>query len=207
MGTRINVACFGAWKRATYYFTMALSRLLGLTFLVSVCLTPLVAGKVEAFPAKDADFSQYKTFQWLPPRVVTKQGVVENDPANPVLKAAVGQQLSEKGLNELANGADLQIQVWVLTEQVSQFEAMIAASVSIDLSTSTVTVIDPMVVVGRFNRQGSLYINLIDSRTNKSAWLAMASDSLPNRTLKPDEIRAKLDKAAKDIFKKYPVKK
>lgn len=84
---------------------------------------------------------------------------------------------------------------------------MIAASVSIDLSTSVVTVTDPMVVVGQFNRQGSLYINLIDSRTNKSAWLAMESDSLPNRTLKPDEIRAKLDKAAKDIFKKYPVKK
>jgi hypothetical protein len=184
------------------------SRLLRLTIVVSVFLMPpLVIGKVQAFTAKDADFSRYKTFQWLPPRVVTKLGVVEDDPANPILKAAVGQQLSQRGLNELAAGADLQIQAWVLTEQVPQFVAMIAASVSIDLSTSAVTVSDPMAVVGQFNRQGSLYLNLIDSRTNKSAWFAMVSDSLPNRTLKPEEIRAKLDKAAKNIFGKYPVKR
>ncbi len=184
------------------------SWLLRLTIVVSVFLMPtLVMGKVQAFTAKDADFSRYKTFQWLPPRVVTKLGVVEDDPANPVLKAAIGQQLSQKGLSELANGADLQIQAWVLTEQVPQFVAMIAASVSIDLSTSVVTVSDPMAVVGQFNRQGSLYLNLIDSRTNKSAWFAMVSDSLPNRTLKPEEIRSKLDKAAKNIFDKYPVKR
>jgi hypothetical protein len=185
-----------------------LARLVILTLLVSLYWSvPMFAGKVEAFAGKDADFSRYKTFQWLPPRVLTKLGVVEDDPANPFLKAAVGRQLSQKGLNELANGADLQIQAWVLTEQVPQFVAMIAASVSIDLSNSVVTVSDPMTVVGQFNRQGSLYLNLIDSRTNKSAWFAMVSDSLPNRTLRPDEMRAKLDKAAKNIFNKYPVKK
>jgi hypothetical protein len=34
----------------------------------------------------------------------------------------------------------------------------------------------------------------------------MVTDSLPTGTLEPDEIRAQLDKAAKNIFKKYPVK-
>jgi hypothetical protein len=47
---------------------------------------------------------------------------------------------------------------------------------------------------------------LIDPRKKKSAWLAMVTDSLPNGILTPDEIRDKLEKAAKKGFKKYPVK-
>ena len=48
---------------------------------------------------------------------------------------------------------------------------------------------------------------MIDRLAKKSAWFAMVTDSLPNGTLNPEQIRAKLDKAAADIFKKYPVKK
>jgi hypothetical protein len=70
-----------------------------------------------------------------------------------------------------------------------------------------VTTSDPLVVISRYNREGTLYLNLIDSHTKKSAWFAMVGDSLPTRTLKPEEIRSKLDKAATNIFKKYPVKK
>ena len=65
----------------------------------------------------------------------------------------------------------------------------------------------PIATIGRYNRQGSLYITLIDRLTKKAIWLGMATDSLPNGTLKPEQIRAKLDKAAANIFKKYPVKK
>ena len=35
----------------------------------------------------------------------------------------------------------------------------------------------------------------------------MATDSLPNGTIDEDQIRAKVNKAATNIFKKYPVKK
>ncbi len=156
---------------------------------------------------KTADFARYKTFQWLPPRVMTAEGVVENHPANPILEAAVGSQLTQKGLTEVASGGDLQIQAWVLTEPVPQLVAIIVAAVSIDLTTKVVTVSDPVAAITRFNQQGSLYLNLIDSRTNKSAWFAMTSDSLPTGTLKPEQIKAKLNKAAVAIFKKYPAKK
>jgi hypothetical protein len=100
-------------------------------------MPPLNAAKVEAFRGKNADFARYKTYQWLPPRVMTKVGIDENNPANPILKEVVGRQLSQKGLNELADGADLQIQVWVLTESMPQIEAVIVASVSIDLTTTS----------------------------------------------------------------------
>jgi hypothetical protein len=183
-------------------------RILDLTLLVAACLTPpLWADKVTSYPNPKADFTRYKTYQWLPPRVVGKAGIDENSPANPVLKAVLGQQLMQKGLNELADGADLQIQVWVLTETVPQLEAVIMSSVSIDLSNSVVTVSDQVASVGRYNRQGTLYLNLIDSQTKKSAWFAMASDSLPTGTLKASEVQGKLEKAAVSLFKKYPAKK
>jgi hypothetical protein len=35
---------------------------------------------VKAFGAKDADYSYYKTFCWLPSKMLTKAGVVEGDP-------------------------------------------------------------------------------------------------------------------------------
>jgi uncharacterized protein DUF4136 len=186
-----------------------LSQTLGWSLLISACLMPpLLSGKTEAFTGKNADFARYKTYQWFPPRVVTKLGIEENNPSNPLLKEVIGRQLSQKGLTELADGADLQIQIWVLTEPVPHFEALVATTISIDLGTSAVTVnSDPIASVGRYNRQGTLYVNLIDSRTQKSVWFAMVSDSLPSGILKPEDIRDKLEKAATNIFKKYPGKK
>jgi hypothetical protein len=182
-------------------------RILGLTVLVLAGLTgALSAGKVKAYPGTNVDINGYRTYQWLPPRVMTKTGIVEDHPANPVLKEAVGRELLQRGLSEVADDADLQIQAWILTESIPQLEAVIVAAVGVQPGTYMV-VGDPIATIGRYNRQGSLYLNLIDRRTKKSAWFAMVTDSLPNRALKPEQIRAKLDKAAADIFKKYPVKK
>jgi Domain of unknown function (DUF4136) len=182
-------------------------RVLGLSLVISAGLTAILsAAKVTVYPAKGVDIDGYKTFQWLPPRVMTSLGIVEDHPANPVLKEAVGRELSARGLSEVADGADLQIQAWVTTESIPQLEAVIFAAVFVAPGTYA-TLGDPIATIGRYNRQGSLYLNLIDHRTNKSAWFAMVTDSLPNRSLKPEEIRSKLGKAASDIFKKYPVKK
>ncbi len=175
-------------------------RILCSMLLASVCLLPsLRAAKVKTQGGKN--LSQYKSYQWLPPRVLTKLGLEENHVANPVLKEVVGRQLGERGLAELTEGADLQIQVWIFTESVPQIEALIYTIDPYMLYGA------PIATVGRYNRQGTLFLNLIDRRTKKSAWIGMVTDSLPIGTLEPDQIRAQLDKAAKNLFKKYPVKK
>lgn len=166
---------------------------------------PVFGGKVKAFPDPKTDFTQFKTYSWLPPRVLTKVGIDENHPGAPTLKEVVNQQLVKKGLKEVATGADLQVQAYVLTESSPQLEAIIFTASPV--AQNDIWVLGaPIATMGRYNKEGSLYINLINARTKKSAWLAMSSDSLPNRTLKPDEIRSKLDSAATKIFKKYPVK-
>jgi hypothetical protein len=178
-----------------------------LIFLLSACLTPLFADKVTVYPNPKADFARYKTYQWFPPRVMTRTGIDENNPANPLLKQILGQQLSQKGLNEVSEGADLQIQVWVLTDTVPQLEAIIFSELSIEVTNSDMSVSDSVAGIIQYNRKGTLYFNLIDTQTKKSAWFGMVSDSLPNGTLKPEEIREKLNKAATQLFKKYPVRK
>jgi hypothetical protein len=173
--------------------------ILSLTLLVSTLLmTPVFAVDVKTQTAKNADFSHYQTYQWFPPRVLTKVGEVENSPANPILKEVVGRELTQKGLRELADGADLQIQITVLTDTTPQLEAVVYAYFPGDWSPTQIA------SLGRYNRTGTLCINLIDHKTNKSAWFAMGTESLPNGDLKPEEIRSKLETAVNSIFKKYP---
>ncbi|HVO99775.1 MAG TPA: DUF4136 domain-containing protein [Bryobacteraceae bacterium] len=181
-----------------------------LTLLIWICHTPqLVAGKVKAYPAPNADFAHYKTFQWLPPKVLTSRGVKEDHPANPIVKEVLVPQLSQKGLQEVSTGADLEVQVFVLTESVPQLEAIIFTSYTgvVNQGGDVWSTGGPIATMGRYNKEGALYINLIDTKTKKSAWLAMGSDSLPNGAMSDDEIRSKLEKVSSKIFKKYPAKK
>ena len=62
----------------------------------------------------------------------------------------------------------------------------------------------PMATMGRYNKQGSLVINLIDPKLKKSAWAAIADENLSDA--EGAGLR-KISKATEDIFKKYPVKK
>jgi hypothetical protein len=178
-----------------------LYRKLGATLVLSACLTPaLLMGKVKSQTAKGANLKQYKTYQWAPPKVLTKMGLVENHPINSVLAEFVDAQLAARGLSRVLEGGDLTLQSWVLTESIPQVQEMIYATGSGTFYGPTIA------IVGRYNREGTLVVNLIDQKTKKFAWIAMATENLSNGTLEDREIRKKVDKATKDMFKKYPVK-
>jgi hypothetical protein len=178
------------------------SRILPLTLLIAACLLPpVLADKVKVQNGANADFAHYKTYQWLPPRVLTKTGIVENHPMNPVLKEIVTRELAQKGLTETTDAADLQVQAFVLTDTTPQLEAVI---IGLDPYTNWGTTIG---TVGRYNREGTLGVNLIDRRTNKSAWVALGKSDIKTGTMSENEIRSKLDSLATKIFKKYPTKK
>ncbi len=176
-------------------------RTLGLIVLVSVGVPVFAAQKVKIVTAKDADFAHYTTYQWLPPRVLAKTGIEENHPYNPILKAVVGNQLAQQGLKEVAEGGDLLIEAYVSTASVPQQEAVLfGEGYNFDYGTVVAS-------MGRYNREGTLFLNLIDRRKKKSAWAGMTTQNLSRGTLSPDAARSKLETAAKAIFKKYPAKK
>jgi hypothetical protein len=168
--------------------------------LAAVCVllvAPCFAGKVQSWVGKEADFSRYKTYQWLPVRVLTKTGVVENDDvAAPLIRESVNRQLTQKGLKEVAEGGDLQVSAFALSESIPQIEAVIlpAGAAGLDFAT-------PIATMGRYNKEGTLIVNLIISGTKKSAWLGMAKESVDN---KRGAGLKKIDKAATSMFRKYP---
>jgi hypothetical protein len=166
---------------------------------LGILLPPCFAGKVRAEVGQGADFARYKTYQWLPPRVLTNTGVVENHPVLvPAIKSAVNKELSERGLKEVTEGGDLQVSAGVLTTYIPQLEAVLFAGPQ-DLTFAT-----PIATMGRYNREGTLVVNLIDTRTKKSAWIGMVQESIDN---KPGAGEKKLPSAAAKLFKKYPSSK
>jgi len=165
----------------------------------ALLLTPCWAEKVQTYIGQDVNFSQYKTYQWLAPRVLAKSGIVEDDPEiSPVIKDAVNRELAARGFREVPEGGDLQVATTALAESIPQMEAILfPGGMAYDYAT-------PLGTIGRYNRQGTLVINLIDSRTKKSAWAGLARENIDNH---PGAGKEKVGKATARLFKKFPVKK
>jgi len=165
------------------------------TLFASLCL----AGDVKTFVSPTADFTLYKTYRWMPTRVLAKTGIVEDDPAiSPIIKAAVNRELTARGLKEVAQGGDLQVITCAVNTYVPQLEAFIfPVGVPYDYPS-------PLTTVGRYNREGTLAISLIDSQTKRSAWAGMITQTIDN---KPGAGARKIPKATETLFKKFPMKK
>ena len=162
-------------------------------------VAPSTAGKAKSVVGDHADFARYKTYQWVPVKVLTKTGVVEDDPAvSPAIRTAVNRELAAKGLTEVQEGGDLQVAAFAATSSVPQLEAVLFPG-SLDMMYAT-----PIATMGRYNKEGTLAINLIDSRTKTSAYAALVTDSLDN---KPGSGVRKIPAAAKKLFSKYPATK
>ncbi len=170
------------------------ARLISLCVLFMGCCS---AGKVQSWVGKDADFGRYKTYEWLPVRVLTKTGVVEDDKdAAPVIREAVNRQLALKGLREVDKGGDLQVSAGALTASIPQLEA-----VFLPPGFNGMIYAQPIATIGRYNKEGTLIVNLIIAGTTKFAWLAIGKENIDN---KPGAGLKKIDKAAANMFKKYP---
>jgi hypothetical protein len=173
--------------------------------LVTILLAlPLLAtaGEVQVFPVKGVDLARFKTFKMLPTRVLTGSGVLENDPeVSPFINSALRNELTQKGLKEVAEGADLEVSAGALVVSIPQVEAIIYNFANLPGDTSWGT--SPITTIGRYNREGTLIVNLIDPAAKKSVWLGFAKRALG----KPSNRKRDIDKAARDLFKKYPAPK
>ena len=179
------------------------SRIFGLILLISgITLQPALAGDVKAQTGVKANFAKYRTYSWFPPKVLTKAGVVEDHPSNPVLQEIIDREMEKLGLSKTAGDADLMVQTLVLTESTPQLEAVLMS-----LGNSWSYPGETIATMGRYNRKGTLYVNLVDRESKTSAWSAKATESLPDKGLSPDKLRSKLSEAAEKMFRKYPAKK
>jgi Domain of unknown function (DUF4136) len=181
---------------------------LGLSLsLLLIGAPPVLAQKIKILDNPKADFSHYKTYEWLPGHVLTKHGIDSEGPyVTPALKAVVNSQMSQRGFQEVAKGGDIQINYWALTESDPQVEAIFWTNwigpAGPMVSPGVIGVGGNPVVVGRYNHKGTVAINLIDPKTNTSLWAALAKDTVDT----PDDVTKKVPKAMNKAFDKFPVK-
>jgi hypothetical protein len=129
---------------------------------------------------------------------MTKSGIQEDEPTvGPLIRDALRRELSGKGLTEVTGQADLEIASLVTTVSIPQLEALIY---SWTYHGNSVAGTAPLATIGRYNREGTLYVNFIDSRKNKGVWLGISTRALG----RPSSREKDINKAAQAMFKKYP---
>jgi hypothetical protein len=147
---------------------------------------------------KGVDLAAYRTYRLLPPKVLTKTGLHEDEPTiGPLIREALARELVGKGLTALAEGADLEVASAATAVSIPQVEALIYSWIGGGTSNIGTA---PLAILGRYNKEGTLYVNLIDPRTNRSVWLGISTRALGN----PNNFENDINQAAQALFKKYP---
>jgi hypothetical protein len=158
------------------------------------------AGDVKVFPVKGIEVGKYQTYQWMPVRIVTKQGILEDDDViAPEIRKAVNRELQSKGYKEIAEEGQLQVRCVGLSVASNQLEGYLVGwgwATGWGWAPTTTT------AVSRINWQGTVALALFDPTLKQIVWSGYASEAL-----NPNEIDKTINKATTRLFKKLPVRK
>ena len=101
-------------------------RRLRVLLALAVFASVMAAAKVKILAPKKHNVTSYKTYQWLPPRIMTRWGLLEDDPVfAPVIRQAVNHELARKGYKEVAEGGELSVATGGFSRTTSQLEGFL----------------------------------------------------------------------------------
>ncbi|MBI4893041.1 MAG: DUF4136 domain-containing protein [Acidobacteria bacterium] len=170
----------------------------------ALCLPAPAKMKVKTQHQAGNDCKQYKTYEWLPTRAARKTGIIENEETStPVIKEIINRELQAKGLKEVPAGGDLQIATLSTREKSPHTDALIYTWFPDYYYGTYWSSGSPAMVLTSYANVGTFVLNLIDAKTKKSAWVALATDTVDSQKM----AREKLEKAAKKMFEDFPPKK
>jgi len=146
---------------------------------------------------RDADFSKYKTYKWVP----LKGAATIDELTDKQLKAALDAELARKGLSVTdADGADLYIGYQTAVNQEKQYTSYDTGwgygrrwggGTSTTLGqTSTIHI-------------GTLVVDMYDAGKHELVWRGAASKALDQKA-NPDKRQKNIAKAVAKLLKKYP---
>lgn len=174
-----------------------------LAFSIVVVCFPVSGGDVKIYPTKGIDFSRYKTYQWIPPRLFSKAGIQDDDPiVAPLIRAAVNRELSAKGFSEVASGGDLTVVSAGAGSADVQLDGFLV-NYGWDMYWGGYGVVGTT-PIQRVNQKGTLAVILTDSQTKKGVWAGLATEAVDKP--EAESVRKAVDKAAAKMFKKFPPK-
>jgi Domain of unknown function (DUF4136) len=138
---------------------------------------------------QEADFSRFKTYDWVP---------TQEPAANPVnhirMTRAVERELEAKGLKKSMENPDLRVTYFAKVEKKLKgtgYQEETPWSASSDLRT---------VVDFKRVQEGTVIIELLDDDTKLTLWRGVATGKAPP----PDEVGPVIDSTVKKILADYP---
>jgi hypothetical protein len=180
-----------------------------LCLLFSGLLLLIVAGSAAAQDVrynfdKEADFTKFKTYKWVPIQGATQV----NDLLDSQIKGAIDAELAKKGLSKVeGDNADLLIGYQAAVTQEKEFNSYSSGwgagpgfyrggwygaggMTTTTGSTSTIYV-------------GSIAVDMYEVPKKDLAWRGMVSKTIDQKA-KPDKQQKNLAKAMEKLFKNYP---
>jgi len=168
-------------------------------FCVGCATTPDVGSDYDPV----VRFSELKTFSWQPPAT---DGRV-NDLVETHVKAAVVQQLTAKGYEEVTSDPDFLVTYWAQVTTPRSSNVSMGMGMSFGRSSggsrsrrSSVSVSTNTANVSQL-REGTLVLNFLDGST--LIWQGSTTGAI-EENLSSEERDRRIDKAVSDILKEFP---
>lgn len=172
--------------------------IIGLVFLLFAY--PALGQKVDVKLDKTVDFSKYKTYTWA------KGMPAKNPIVNQMITDSIDQQLAARGLTRAEADGDIQILFVAAMDLDLQITGVNWGNVSNPMG--SFTSIGPPLDV----RKGMLVVDMMDRKTERYIWRAIAKETLtqaPSGDMSKDAKRVEklVKKAVAKMFSKYPATK
>jgi uncharacterized protein DUF4136 len=178
---------------------VAMKRLMILLGCIALAATQARAVSVKENFNKETDFSKYKTF-------TLKPGTLAKNPfAQQRIEKAIIAQLTEKGLTQGGEGADL---ILYTHAKISVEKALDVSSFGYggyygwggwggDFGSTSVNVVDvPM---------GTLMVDMVDGSSKEMVWRGIAQGTVPTSSTS-EESEKRINKAVAKLFRNFPPK-
>jgi hypothetical protein len=152
------------------------------------CAVAMFAQDVQYNYDREADFTAYKSYQWVERDRRTSDQLVDKD-----IRRAIDDQLARKGMQRVEGNGDLHILYQTAVDREKQLEGWSMGprwSAMARANTSTIEV-------------GTLILNIYDPAKKQLVWRGSATKTL-NINKDPDKNYKNLEKAVAKLLRNYP---
>lgn len=171
---------------------MKVFRHYALITLAVLALSSITFADVHTDYDKKADFSHYKTYQWV--KVQTSNPLWEQR-----IRDAVDKDLQAKGWQRVESGADVALTAVGSTQNRQEYQTFyngLGPWWWRGFGDETTTTVQNYTV-------GTLVLDMYDAQNHRLIWRGVSTDTLSH---KPSKNEKKLDKAVEKMFDKFPPK-
>jgi Domain of unknown function (DUF4136) len=171
-----------------------------LLLLVAASCGPAIRVRTDYDP--DFDLWQYKTFDWALKKNIEagKNPLYYNELNDKRIKTAVKEQLSSRGYSYSEDKPDLIIHYHIAVDDKS---IVVPESYGYKYG----PYYDRMRTSVYAYREGTLILDLMDSKNNNLIWRGWAVSILDDGTYEPEEIDKLIRAAVSKVFKEFPARK